>query len=122
MWFRNAAGLLGLGSRRAYRRGQMFSWGHGDFDIEGIASLAFHTAVDLCGNEGQVSIIDQMGLDAFYEACFEAINEGDAVDALMGLCPYPDAVGEILEEAGGVINDILGYGMSDSDDEEEMEE
>ena len=64
----------------------------------------YDTAISMCGNDGQVSIIE-MTEPGFNEAALEAMYQGDPLGPLVSACPYPEAVGEILEEAAMAMYD-----------------
>lgn len=76
--------------------------------VDEAAETAYEAAIDMCGNDGQVSVIEMTGDGAFYDAAEEAAGEGDPYAVLMAACPYPEAVGEILAEAAAIIEDIIG--------------
>lgn len=75
--------------------------GGGDRDIEPDVTAAgediYAAALDSCGNEGQVSIIEQMTEDAFIGAVWHAFY-GD-IPSLHDYCSHPEAVEIILDEA-----------------------
>lgn len=75
--------------------------------IDEAADEGYNTAIDMCGNEGQVAIIDMTGYDAFVSAAEAAYNDDDGLGILISACPHPDAVGEILEESYGVIQEYI---------------
>lgn len=117
--------VLGFGASRAMTRGATSYWSGGSGNASGALTDAmyesFYIALDMCGNEGQASIIESMGIDAFRGATVEAFEGGDAVDSLMGYASHPEAVEQILEEAGSYINDVVGDALSDHGDEGESE-
>lgn len=96
--------------------------------IEEAAESGYDTAMSMCGNEGQVSVIDMTGFEAFVEAAEAAADERNGLDVLISACPYPDAVSIILEESYSVIEDIVGGGLEallggeDDGEGEEFEE
>lgn len=118
--------VLGFGARKAMARGSSSYWGGGSTDPgEGLIDTmyeSFYIALDMCGNEGQASIIEAMGLGAFMGATVDALEGGDAIDSLMGYASHPEAVEQILEEAGTFINDAVSDVWGDSGDEGEFEE
>lgn len=93
--------------------------------IEEAAEEGYNTAMDMCGNDGQVSVIDMTGVDAFHDAAEAAATNGDAARVLVSACPYPEAVHEILDEAAAVIEGIISdatdgiLGNDDGDADEE---
>lgn len=103
-WLR---GMLGIAGSRWLGRGldSLIENGPSPFTAAG---YAYDTALSMCGNEGQVTIIEMMGYQAFLDAAFFALEGEDAVATLEGLASHPEAVTEILEEAGTIINDIMG--------------
>lgn len=84
--------------------------------IDEAADAGYNLAMDMCGNDGQVSIIDMTGYDAFYECAESAAeaNRGDGYDILLAACPYPEAVTEILFEAAITIFDIVNEAASET--------
>lgn len=84
------------------------------------ADEAFSMALDLCGNEGQVSVIEMTGMEAFIEAARAAWHENDPFTVLLEACPYPEAVTLILEEVAM----FMGYRAEEIAEEiaEEQEE
>lgn len=79
--------------------------------IEEAAETGYGTALDMCANEGQVSVIDMTGYDAFESAASAAAEGGDGLNVLMSACPYPEAVGIILEECYGIMEEIINEGI-----------
>ena len=75
--------------------------------------MGYNTAVDMCGNNGQVAVIDLTGYDAFHAAAELCYNGEDGLGHLMMVCPYPDAVGMILEESYGVIEEYIAEVQED---------
>ena len=71
------------------------------------AEMGFDLALSMCGNPGQVSVIEQTGFDAFYEGARDVLEGGDSSGAIYAACPYPDAVGEILDAAAEEINGFM---------------
>lgn len=102
MYLFGRIGALVLRSAREQAFRSAFMWGS-SAGLEMVADEAFMMALDMCGNSGQVSIIERTGYQAFYEAVREALGDGDPFDVLMSACPHPEAVGEILEEVAGYI-------------------
>lgn len=92
-----------------------------DLSFEGIAARAYSNALSSAGNAGQVSIIETMGQDGFYEAVSAAAQGEDAVGVLMDIAAHPEAISEILEMVGEEINDYLG-GWMQADEAEEFED
>lgn len=100
--------------------------------IDEAADAGYNLAMDMCGNDGQVSVIDMTGYDAFYECAESAAeaNRGDGYEILLSACPYPEAVTEILFEAAIAIFDIVNETASEiyegdmeklGEDEDEVE-
>lgn len=92
--------------------------------IDEAAEAGYDTAIDGCGNEGQVSIIEMTGFDAFHEAAEEAASDGSGpYEILMGACPYPEAVSFILGDAAAAIIDVInaatGELLSEDDSEDD---
>ncbi len=73
-----------------------------------ISTYAYGTALNLCGNSGQRTIIENIGLFGYEEATIAALEGDDAIGVLSSIASHPDAVGDILEESGGMINDMAG--------------
>ena len=82
----------------------------------------YSMAISMCGNAGQVAIIESMGVSAFSEAGTAHNDGGDAGDTLIFLCPYPEAVEDILGEVGGEMADDIENQWDSIDEEEEEEE
>lgn len=86
-----------------------------------IASAAidiFDQSLGMCVNEGQLTLMNQIGADQFVQAGMDALqNEGDV--SLVDLTDHPDAIGEILEQAeeslGDVVREVLDAEGSVSD-------
>lgn len=74
-------------------------------EVEGLAGDAYESALDSCGNEGQISIIESMSHDAFLAAAQAAAQGADPYSMLADACPYPDAVSEILEAAADILTE-----------------
>lgn len=91
-------------------------------NLERVADESFSIAISMCGNSGQVSIIERTGYQAFYEAVVDAMEGGDPHGVLVDACPYPDAVELILEEAAQHIADWAEDRISESEAAEEIEE
>lgn len=88
---------------------------------DGIAQEGADEALSMCGNAGQTAIIEQMindgafqdaGQEAVDQAAESAAEEGEAevdgsdiADILEGGCDHPEAVGEILDDAGEIMAD-----------------
>jgi hypothetical protein len=73
----------------------------------------YGAALDGCVNEGQVSIIESVGWEGFKEATMASAEGEDAGSVLLDMCSHPDAVGDILEEAGMGIDDMLDQFFDD---------
>lgn len=71
------------------------------------ADEAYYTAFEMCGNNGQVSIIEMTTYDGFHHAAAEIMTDGMGDMVLYSYCPYPEAVGEILDEALQLMTDII---------------
>lgn len=93
--------------------------------IEDAAEAGFDVALSMCGNNGQISIIEQTE-PYFHEAAEAAAQDKPAIVPLVLGCPYPNAVSEILREAADVIESIIADGqdefMVDDGDEEDFDE
>lgn len=85
--------------------------------VEAAAEAGYENALAMCGNDGQVSVIEMTGFDAFLAAA-EAIaaEQGDPSQILRAACPYPEAVGQILDESAGVMEEIISDGFESGDD------
>lgn len=116
LWLR---GIIGASARSWLGQGFQAILDYGP-SVNTAAGYAYDTALTMCGNEGQVSIIEQMGFGAFKEAAEYALGGDDAVDVLEGLCSHPEAVSEILAEAGQIINDVMGE-VAEANEEAEEE-
>lgn len=83
---------------------------------EEAAETAYDAALSLCGNPGQISIIE-MTEEAFYEAAehiAEAYDQSESMGALeegygilVAGCPHPDAVIIILQIAARVMRAVI---------------
>ena len=74
-------------------------------EVQAAGAEAFDSALGMCGNNGQIAIIEGMA-DAFEDAAMEAFIHGsDAASTLNGAADHDDAVSQILDEVGGDIND-----------------
>lgn len=63
-------------------------------------------AIDMCGNDGQISVIERTE-DGYHRAAESALaGSGSAEMTLRAYCPYPEAVSEILGETAQVIEDM----------------
>lgn len=83
-------------------------------EVEGLIGEAFQSAMDMCGNEGQISIIEGME-DVFRDAGWAAAAGQDALSVLASGCFYPEAVMDILSEAAGILDEagqIMGEGLA----------
>lgn len=92
--------------------------------IEEAAEMGYEVAMDMCGNEGQISVIEMTGESAFYEAAEAAATAGGGTyEILVAACPYPEAVDQILQEAAATILDHINEGvdeyLSEGDADEE---
>lgn len=67
----------------------------------------YDMALDMCENDGQKAIIEEMGPEAFSAAATAHNEGGDAVDELIALCPHPEVVEDILSEVGSAIADEI---------------
>lgn len=80
----------------------------------GLAADVFDFALGECATEGQVSLMMQIGPGGFEDAIDMAIeNERDASGILQDMTDHPEAIGDILEEAEGMITDALSEGRTD---------
>lgn len=108
-------------SLRRWIGGQLWNVVAAQYFIEEAAVAGFDEAISMCGNNGQIAIIEGMEWD-FHNAAEYAAAGGDVAEYLMDVCPYPDAVSEILETAGAWINAIIemtmGQGIEGDYDEE----
>lgn len=104
MWFRLAGGTLTRILRGAIDLSQI---GGGAGLAGEAAEMGFEMALDMCGNLGQVSVIEQTGFDAFYQGAMNVVEGGESSSALYAACPYPDAVGEILDEVSMEMDDYI---------------
>lgn len=75
-------------------------------DMLDAADEAFHMALDMAGNEGQVSVIEMTGMETFVEAARAAWHGNDPLVVLFEACPYPEAVHIILEEVAMFLGDM----------------
>lgn len=87
--------------------------------ISEAADTGYDTAMNMCGNDGQVSIIDMTGYDAFYEAAEQMAmaHSDEALGIVVSACPYPEAVTEILEESVAVMIEIIAEARGDALDQ-----
>jgi hypothetical protein len=70
-----------------------------------MAGASFDLALDMCGTEGQMAIIEGMGDEVFMNAAMGAFSGDDPEGILVGACSHPEAVGEILSEAASMIDE-----------------
>ena len=96
MYLFGRIGALVLRGAREQAFRSAFMWNTVE-PFEMTADQAFMVALAMCGNAGQVSIIEQTGYQAFYEAVDAAYSLNYPLDILVSACPYPEVVGEILE-------------------------
>lgn len=69
------------------------------------AEAGYATALSMCGNNGQQTIIEQMGYESFLSVAEEIEKSGDG--DLSMYCSHPEAVTEILDEAQAVMEEII---------------
>lgn len=108
MFLRALTGIAARVGRRGGITGGAFRHGrYAELDAEGIADEAFNMAFEMCGNEGQVSIIERTTWGAFIEAVVDAIQKYPAHESLYFNCPHPEAVGQILDDCAQFIQDTV---------------
>ena len=74
-----------------------------------VAEDAYNMAMDMTVNNGQAAIVEMMYGDFYAAAEISASEYSDlsAADYLLFACPHPEAVGEIMQEAGQYIDDTM---------------
>lgn len=89
--------------KRANLRARGLSGSGGGFDIPSsridrdamardASEVGFETALSMCGNQGQISIIEAMGAEAWYEA----IISGGELEYLKDAASHPEAVDKAI--------------------------
>lgn len=81
--------------------------------IDDAASAAMDAGYDMCGNEGQTSIMESVE-GAVEDAALAAAEGGDPYNILLSAASYPEAVGDILAEMAGIIEEVIAEGMQDT--------
>ena len=77
----------------------------------GLAGETFDFALGMCANEGQITLVNQIGPSGFEDAISIAIENGrDATGVLTDMTDHPEAIGDILDEAEAMINDAFSTG------------
>lgn len=74
--------------------------------VDEAAEAGYETALDMCGNAGQYSIIEQMGIGPFQDAAESMITGAGSYEGfqiLMSEASHPDAVVVILSRAARII-------------------
>lgn len=66
----------------------------------------YDESLGMCVNEGQLTLMNQIGADQFVTAGMDAYENQDDVN-LVDLTDHPEAIGEILEQAQEQLNDVV---------------
>lgn len=82
----------------------------------GIAAVAeaFENALGACATEGQLALVNEIGITGFEEGFSEALDNGrDATGVLTDMTNHPEAIGEILAEAEDYMTQAIEAGRVD---------
>lgn len=79
--------------------------------IQEVAEAGYAKALDMCGNNGQRSIIELTGYEAFEQAVRAHADDMDGRLVLTMAAPHPEAVVEILDETYEEMQDNYDLAM-----------